>query len=533
MRNFTTLLLLATVLFLAPGCGDSAPPASVAAAPPAAEPARPPVKPGETPEPREPEAPRKTAETPAPEQPAPESVLEAEAAPLVLRATHPFAGDLDEMREREVLRVLVSHNRTNFFLAQGKIRGFEYEMFQELDKHLAKQREPGKPPLIIAFLPVPFEELLPALLEGRGDVVAAALTVTPERSAQVAFTDPYLKDVDQILVAHQGAPAVTSWEDLAGEPVIAVEKTSYVEHLQEINEGLLKKGLEPIQILVAGRGLTTEDMLDLVSSGSFPYTVADRYLAELWSGVLDGLRLHPDIRADQGGKIAWAVRPDNPQLKAMLDGFVAENRKGTLIGNVLFKRYYGETDWLRNPLVEIEQSKIAPFLPSLKRYSEEYGFDWRLIAAQAYQESHLDPNAVSSSGAVGLMQLLPSTAKDMGFTDLTNPDDSLHDGIKYMDWLRKHFFDEPDLSPTAQIDFALAAYNAGPSRVKRWRAAAPERGLDPNRWFGNVEILALEGVGIQPVQYVGNINKYFLVFSLVLDDLLARKEELEAIDANR
>lgn len=500
MQNSSPLAML---LLLALGCGESSPPPLVVASPSTIE------------------------------QPAGKSVLEAKTSPLVLRATHPFTGDLDEMREREVLRVLVSHNRTNFFLAEGKVRGFEYEMFQELDKHLTKQREQGKPPLVIAFLPVPFEELLPALLEGRGDVVAAALTITPERSAQVAFTDPYLTNVDQVLVAHQGAPVVKTWEDLAGEPVIAMEKSSYVEHLQKINLGLVKQGLEPIQILPAGRGLTTEDLLDLVNSGSFPYTVADRYLAELWSGVLDDLRLHPDIIADHDGKIAWAVRPDNPKLKAMLDGFVAGNKKGTMIGNVLFKRYYGQTDWLRNPLVEIDQSKIAPFLPSLKRYSEQYGFDWRLIAAQAYQESHLDPNAVSRSGAVGLMQLLPSTAKDLGFTDLTNPDDSLHAGVKYMDWLRKNFLDDPGLSPAAQIDFALASYNAGPSRVKRWREAAPERRLDPNQWFGNVEVLALEDDGGQPVQYVGNINKYYLIFSLVMDDMLSRKEELESINAGR
>lgn len=441
------------------------------------------------------------------------------STPIIMRATETFTGDLDAIQARGVLRVLVSYSRTNFFIAEGRLRGFEYEMFQELEKQFVNDAQAGRPPLKIAFLPLPFDEVLPALRAGHGDVAAASICVTPEREQLVAFTLPYLTDVDQVLVAHAALEPVMSWSEVAGRTIHVQAETSYVEHLEHLSDDLVAAGFDALQIVQTPRGLQTEDLLEMVNSGAFHYTLADRYLAELWSGVLSGIRIESDVVAAQSTNLAWAIRQENPQLKALLDEFVSKNKKGSMIGNVLFKRYFGESKWIANPTLEVETSKLGPFLEPLKRYCAEFDFDWRLIAAQAYQESRLDPRTVSSAGAVGLMQLLPSTAADMGVTDLEDPERSLYAGIKYMDWLRTHYFAEPQLTEDAQIDFCLAAYNAGIGRVRRWRAAAPARGLNPDLWFENVERLALEDVGMQPVQYVGNINKYFILFSMSLDSI--------------
>jgi membrane-bound lytic murein transglycosylase MltF len=296
-----------------------------------------------------------------------------------------------------------------------------------------------------------------------------------------------------------------------------------------VSEDLAARGLAPLDVRLAGRGIVTEDLLELVHSGALRYTMVDRYEAELWAEVLDGLRPVPEVTSARGGRIAWAVRPDAPLLKAMLDEFVRANKKGTLIGNVLFKRYFQGTTWVRNPRLDVADGRLEPYLAPLRQLAEEYGFDWIELAAQVYQESRFDPRARSGAGAVGLMQLLPATARDMGVEDLEDPEQNLLAGVRYMDWLRRSYFSEPGLSDAARFDFCLAAYNAGPGRVKRWRAAAPGRGLDPDRWFGSVEQLALEDVGMQPVRYVANIQKYALILRLVLDDRAPRSAELEEL----
>lgn len=458
--------------------------------------------------------------------------LEAsEDPPLVMRVTQADTSDWPEIERRGLLRVLVSRNRTNFFVAETRVRGMEYELVHELEKSLLREKGSTRPQIDVAWVPVEFERLLPALIEGLGDVAAGGLSITGDREKQVAFTEPWLADVNEIVVASSSAPPLSGLEGLAGRSVIVTPGSSYITSLEHVNQQLVARGLEPVRIEQPGRGLQTEDMLELVNSGAFPYTVADQHVAELWAGVLTGLRLQTEVKVATGGRIAWAVRRDNPELKRVLDAFVVKHRKGTSTGNTLFKRYFQGTKWIDDPGVDVHSGRLGAILEPLQKLSAQHGFDWRLIAAQAYQESHLDQAARSHSGAIGLMQLLPSTAKDMGFDDVTDAEDNLAAGIKYMAWLRDNYFSDPEVPEAARVDFALAAYNAGPGRVRRWRREAPEKGVDPNRWFGGVENLALEQVGLEPVRYVANINKYFVIIVRLLDDQARRDAELEKLGA--
>jgi membrane-bound lytic murein transglycosylase MltF len=313
--------------------------------------------------------------------------------------------------------------------------------------------------------------------------------------------------------------------------VIVGPGSSYLASLEQLNRQLVGRGLEPVRIESPGRGLATEDMLELVNSGAFPYTIADQHVAELWSGVLTRLRVQPQVQVATGGQLAWAVRRDNPELKRVLDAFLAKHEQGTSTGNVLFQRYFKDTQWIDEPDLDLHSGQLGAILDPLQRLSAQYGFDWRLIAAQAYQESHLDPAARSRSGAIGLMQLLPATAKDMGYDDVTGVEDNLAAGIKYMAWLRDTCFSDPQLPEVVRIDFALAAYNAGPGRVRRWRREAPELGVDPDRWSGGVENIAQEQVGFEPVHYVANINKDFVILTRLLDERARRDAELEQLGA--
>jgi membrane-bound lytic murein transglycosylase MltF len=427
------------------------------------------------------------------------------------------------------VRVLVPRDRTNFFFAEGRLRGMEYELVHEFEKSLAGEKGGLRPQIDVAFVPVAFDQLLPALLAGLGDIAAGGLTITPEREKEVAFSEPYLTDVAQIIVAARDAPPLTALENLSGQLVVVGPGSSYLESLERLNRDLASRGLAPTRVESPGRGFATEEMLELVNSGAFPYTIADRHVAELWSGVLDGLRLEPKLELTTGDRIAWAVRRDNPELKVVLDDFMRAHKKGTSIGNVLFKRYFKDTKWVSAADLDLDSGKLGAILAPLQRIAAEYGFDWRLIAAQVYQESRLDPGARSKSGAIGLMQLLPATAKDMGFSDVTGIENNLAAGIKYMAWLRDNYFSDPEVPEAARVDFALAAYNAGPGRVRRWRREAPELGIDPNVWFGGLENLALERVGFEPVRYVAGINKYFVILTRLLEVRAQRAEELEKL----
>ncbi len=441
-----------------------------------------------------------------------------EIDPVVERALAPFTGDLPGMRERRMVRVLVTYDKTNFFFANGQPRGFEYELLRGFEKALNAGVGRGELATRVVFLPVPFESLLDSLIEGRGDVAASGLTITPEREARVAFSRPYLRDVDEIVVTGPKAPALEGLEELAGRRVLVARGTSYTAHLEQLSQRLEEEGLAPIEIVEADAGLQSEDVLELVNGGIAPITVVDRHIAELWSEVLPKLGLRPDLVVGEGEDIAWAVRKESPELLKALNTYTRKSRQGTLLGNVLFRRYHEDAQWIVDPMQKRDKERLSKLEPLFRRYADEYDFDWLAIAALAYQESGFDQSKRSRRGAVGIMQVMPSTAADpnVGIPDIETADRNVHAGVKYLGFLRDRYFSGQEIPGPERFDFALAAYNAGPRAVARARRRAEEAGLDPNRWFGNVEVAALQMIGREPVRYVANVNKYYVAYRLAL-----------------
>ncbi len=439
-----------------------------------------------------------------------------ESDQLLERVRRPFLGDLDKIRERRFLRVLVSYGRTNFFFDQGFPRGFEYDLMMEYEKLLNTSVSSLEDRIKLIFVPVPFDQLLDRLTSGHGDVAAAGLTITPERLAQVSFTKPYLKAVDEVIVGRQDGHALTSLSDLSGRTVVARKGSSYITHLKSLNDRLVSQGHAPVEISEAEEQLSTEDILEMLDAGAIQLAVADRHIATIWSKLLSNIRIYPDLAIHQGGQIAWAVRHDNTRLLASLNQFVAKNRKGSLLGNILFTRYYEKNRWITNPVSKDDRERLRLMRGFFETYGQTYGIDWLELVAQAYQESRLDQSVVSHAGAIGVMQLLPSTAadKNVGIPDISTVENNIHAGTKYMAFLREHYFSDSEIHPAAKMDFAWASYNAGPNRIRRLRKKAQERGFDPNRWFGNVEVLAAEKIGRETVDYVRNINKYFVAYKM-------------------
>ena len=450
--------------------------------------------------------------------------LAAEAALTEHLEVSRSTDDLPAMRERRQIRALVTYSRTDFSIMQdGRATGLQVELLNQYEKHLNKGIKREQDRTRIVLIPTTFDRLLPDLEAGRGDIATALLTLTPERQQRVNFASGAAMAVDELVVVHKDVDGIDHVEDLAGRTVHVLRNSSYAEHLRALNQQLAAKGLAPVDIQEADSQLLSEDILEMVSAGILAITVVDDYKARLWAQVLPDIRVLDEVKVQTGTKLGWAVRKNNPLLHKDLSTFARSVKKGTLLGNILFKRYLQNPDRIKNPLADNERSRFREVIEIFSRYADKYDFDVLAVAAQAYQESQLDHSRRSHRGAVGIMQLLPSTAADpnVGITDISSLENNIHAGLKYLAFLRDRYFSDPAITPRNRLAFSWAAYNAGPANARRMRKKAEQMGLDPNVWFGNVEMAAAKVAGQEPVQYVRNILKYYIAYALIRDKLLA------------
>jgi membrane-bound lytic murein transglycosylase MltF len=437
----------------------------------------------------------------------------ADASAVIYRTTQTDTSDLGP--EKRAIRVLVHFSRTKFFVANGVPRGFEHDLLKQFETFHNRSTKRGEVRIPVIFIPVRFDQLLPMLREGRGDVAAGLLTITDARRQRVAFTLPYVRNVSEVVVAHADAPLVNSVEELGGRKVHVLRGSSFAERLRELNRGMWRSGRPRIRIVEMPSDTTTEDLLEMVNAGIVQYAMADDYMGRLWAKVLPSLRVL-DVRLSEGNDIAWAVRHNNPRLLRALNDFIDQG-KGRLPRHAaeLHHQYFQNAEFLKNNLSPGVVGRKKDLAPHFQAASKEHGFDWLFLMAQGFQESRLLQTARSASGAVGVMQLLPSTGRAMGYHDVvTSAKNNIAAGAKYLRHIIDHYFNEPGLPAAVRFDFALASYNAGPTRIVQLRKLAAQRGLDPDLWFHNVERVVLEKVGAQPVQYVANIHRYYTAYRL-------------------
>ena len=437
-----------------------------------------------------------------------------------------FTDDFDQMLDRRTIRVLVAYNKMLYFLDGAEQRGITYDGFQEFEQYVNEKYDLGARKLDVVFLPVPRDKLLPFLVEGYGDVVAANLTITEERLEVVDFTDPWAEGVTELLVSGPAAPEIRSVDDLSGKAVHARESSSYFESLTKLNDEFASRGLAPLQIIAADEYLEDGDLLEMVSASLIPMVVVDSHKADFWKAVFKDLKIHSNIVFRDGGAIAQAVRKKNPKLKAELNEFLKTVKKGTMLGNVLHKRYLEENKWVRNATSPQEVEKFNALTELFQQYADQFDLNWLMLIALAYQESRLDQSVRSPSGAVGIMQILPSTAEDpsVGVSGIEDLENNVHAGTKYLRYLLNRFFSEPSMDELNQMLFSLASYNAGPGKVAALREEAARTNLDPDVWFGNVEIICEKRIGHETTQYVSNIYKYYTAYRLVVDQSVRKQQ---------
>ncbi|QOC21932.1 lytic transglycosylase F [Wenzhouxiangella sp. AB-CW3] len=456
---------------------------------------------------------------PQPSDPDPVDELIELADPLLGR----WSGDLEGMIERRQIRVLVPYSRTFYFLDErGSQRGLSFEFMEAFEDFLNEQLGRGHQRVNVIFVPVTRDRLIPWLRDGRGDVIAANLTVTPTRQRQVLFSEPWSRGIDEVLVSGPSAEPVETTDDLAGRTVYVRPHSSYFESLERLNRSFSQRGLERMRLEPAPGHFETGDVLEMVAAGLIDHAVADDYLARLWEQALPDLQVHENIVLRQGAEMAFAVHPESQQLKVKLDEFLRNHRAGTLFGNVTFRRYLENTRWVLEEGRDEAVARFAELADLFREYGDEYDLDWLMLIAQGYQESRLDQSARSPAGAIGVMQLLPTTGAEMGVGDITELENNIHAGARYVRWMIDRYYADAPMDEDNKLLFALASYNAGPRRVREMRREAERVGLDPNIWFDNVETIAARVIGRETVQYVSNIYKYYIAFRLV-----SRQQRLE------
>jgi membrane-bound lytic murein transglycosylase MltF len=447
----------------------------------------------------------------------------------------PWTGDLDGMIERGFIRVLAVYSKTFYFVDKGVQRGVTHDFFrqfeEDLNKKLAQQGKLKQKHLKVrvVLVPVTRGDLLQALVDGKGDIAASNLTITPERQKLVDFSLPVVSNVSEVVVSGAASPAVNSVDDLSGKEVFVRKSSSYYQSLVALNQRLAAQKKPGVILKLAPETLEDEDLIEMLNAGLIPLIVVDKHKADFWKQVFPKITVHDDVAVRTGGDVGVAIRKGSPQLKAVVDDFVTRHAKGTTVGNTILKRYLKSAKYVKDAASESERKKFLALIDFFRKYGDRYDVDWLLMAAQGYQESQLNQDAKSHVGAIGVMQIMPATGKDLKVGDIKQVEANIHGGIKYMRWMIDNYYGKEPMTKLDKALFAFASYNAGAGRISQLRKEAARRGLDPNVWFRNVEYVAAEKIGAETVTYVSNIYKYYIAYNLLMEAREAREQAAKAL----
>lgn len=449
------------------------------------------------------------------------------AEPLLSTLSRKATGDLDRIVERREIRALVAHGRMQYEVVKGQQVGIVYDGLVELERWLNKDfahvvkagRKSNRLPIRVTIIAVPYDQLYDKLQAGYGDVVASPMLVTDYAAQRVDFTAPFLAEAKEVVITRKGEELGEGAEAVSGRSIYLRFSSGFYRTLLDVNKRLEAQGKPPAKLIAADEHLADDELMEMVDAGLAPATVTYTYRGHVWSQVFPNIAVNEQALLLEHGKIAWAVRKDNPKLREYLDTFVAAHDMSSaqLRGN----RYYRNARFAHSALDDAGKARFEELVALFRRYADRYSFDHLLLMAQGYQESRLDQKARSQVGAVGIMQVMPQTGAQLKVGDVHQVEPNIHAGAKYLDILRKRYFDGPEIGDLDRVYFSFAAYNAGPGNIRRMRALAAKQGLDPNVWFDNVELVTLQHIGREPVEYVSNISKYYLAYRLYMDN--ARK----------
>ena len=446
--------------------------------------------------------------------------------------TKQWTGDLDELLKHRVIRVGVFYSKTFFYTVKGAEYGVSYETGKEFEKFLNKKypQQNKNIKTHVVFMVTAREKAAVNLSSGNLDVLMGGIAITPERQKIVDFSDPLFTGVKEIVVTAPNAPKIASLDDLAAKKVFVRKTSSYWEHLEQLNEQLKKDKKLPVELKAVPEDLSDEDVLEMVNVGLLPIAVVNNWTAKLWSKLLPKMQVQAEVTIGPGDSYGWAIRKNSPKLMADINEFVMTHRQGTAFSNQLVTKYTGSTYMLKQAVSPESMKRFEQTAQTFRKYSDQYGMDYLLMMAEGYQESGLNQQAKSSVGAIGVMQLMPDTGKEMNVGDITQEQANIHAGVKYFSTTMKKLYGNEPMDVLNKILFTFAAYNCGPARIKQLRVEAAQKGLDPNVWINNVEFIAASRVGQETVNYVTNIYKYYVAYKMIAVQEEQRNKAKESLE---
>jgi membrane-bound lytic murein transglycosylase MltF len=431
----------------------------------------------------------------------------------------PWTGDFGQLLERRKIRVLLPYSRTLYYNDKGHERGLAAELVRDFERYINTKhaKKLGKRPVTVYIIPVTRAELVADITKGLGDIAAGNVTETPERLKVVDFVAPKdRKPTREVVVTRLESAPVTSVDDLPGMHFHVRRSSSYYDSLMALNKRFRKARRSKIKITVVPDALEDEDLLEMLNAGLVEFLVVDDWKAKAWAQVLPEIKV-TDIALAEGGYTGWAIRKGSPELAEEIHDFYVNSVKKQGVVDYRAVQFHKRIKRITNNTATAEWKRFEQILDLFEKYGAKYNFDPLMLAAQGYQESGLKQETRSPVGAIGVMQIMPATGAELKVGDVTVLEPNIHAGAKYMDQLMTQYFADANFSEDERPLFAFSSYNAGPGRIARLRKEAEKRGLDPNKWFNNVELVAAEKVGIETTTYVRNIYKYYTAYKLQLE----------------
>jgi len=344
----------------------------------------------------------------------------------------PWKGDFEQMLERRVIRVLIPYSRTLYYVDAGHERGITAELARDFEQYVNRKyaKRLGKRPLTVFIISTTRDKLLPMVAEGRGDIAAGNITITEERRKIVDFAlGDQGKAVRELIVTGPASPQIATLEDLSGKTIHVRKTTSYYESVLALNERLKKARKDAVKIVPLPDALEDEDTLEMLNAGLIQLAVVDDWKARMWAQVLPKIKVREELVLRDGGRIGAAIRKGSPQLAAALEDFYAGFVKKQGGVEARQAKQLKRVRQIAKNTGDEELKRFEQTAKLFEKYGQQYRFDPLMLAAQGFQESRLRQDARSHVGAVGVMQLMPATGKELGVGDIHALEPNIHTWI--------------------------------------------------------------------------------------------------------